>query len=80
MNRKDRITTALIVLGAVGGLGIFLRSEGWSYAYLLIGIGFLGFPALYGYISWPVGKRLPDRQWVGIISVMLLFALIILLR
>jgi hypothetical protein len=80
MNRKDLITIGLIALAALGGIGIVLRMNGWLPAHYLIAVGFLGFPLLYGYISWPVGKRLPDREWVGTISVMVLFALIILLR
>ena len=47
---------------------------------LFIAIGFLGFPALYGYISWPVGKRVPELEWLGVIGVMVLFALVILFR
>jgi len=70
----------LIGLALLGSLGLFMRSHGWPLGTLCIAIGFFGFPLVYGYISWPVGKRYPDREWWGMIGVMVLFALMILWR
>jgi len=80
MKGKVLNTIGLILLSMIGLIGILFRIQHCPMSQLFIAIGFLGFPALYGYISWPVGKRVPDLEWLGVIGVMVLFALVILFR
>lgn len=80
MKGKVLNTIGLILLSMIGLIGILFRIQHWPMSQLFIAIGFLGFPALYGYISWPDGKRVPDLEWLGVIGVMVLFALVILFR
>jgi hypothetical protein len=80
MNGNALKTTGLILLSALGLLGMLFRVQHWPWATTLMWVGFIGFPLLYGYISWPEGRGIPDGRWWGTMATMLLFALIILLR
>ena len=80
MKGKTLNTIGLVVLAAIGLMGILFRIQHWPFSKLLMSIGFLGFPILYGSITWPIGKRIPDGEWWGTIGVMVLFAIILLSR
>ncbi len=75
---KSLKTIGLIILIAIGLTGVLLRMNKRPFSELFLIVGFFGFPALYGYISWPVDRKLPDGTWLGTIAAMLLFALMIL--
>lgn len=78
MSRNTLYTIGLVLLTFVGLVGILFRIQKWPLATLMIAVGFLGFPILYGYLSWPKGSKVPDGKWLLMIGVMLLFALMIL--
>ena len=80
MSRKTLNTMGLVAFTLLGLVGILFRIQHWPMANLMIGVGFFGFPILYGYISWPVGRRIPDGKWFLMIAIMLLFALMILFK
>jgi hypothetical protein len=75
---KSLKTIGLIVLILVGLLGVLLKMNNWPFSELFLVVGFFGFPAFYGYITWPVDQKIPDATWFGTIAAMLLFALMIL--
>ena len=67
-------TAGLVLLASIGSMGVLFKIQHWPYYTVLMAVGFFGFPVLYGYISWPVGKTFPDAKWLGTIAIMLLFA------
>jgi len=75
---KSLKTIGLIAFILIGLTGVLLRMKNWPFSELLLMIGFLGFPILYGYVTRPVDRKIPDATWFGTIGVMVLFALMIL--
>ncbi|NQV54093.1 MAG: hypothetical protein HQ500_12985 [Flavobacteriales bacterium] len=70
-------TIGLILLALIGLLGVLFRIQHWPFSQVFTAIGFFGFPLLCGFITWPVGRRIPEREWWGTIGVMVMFATII---
>ena len=80
MKGKSLNTIGLTVFSLLGLGGALLKWRGFHQADFLIWIGFIGFPILYGYITWPVGKKTPDREWWGTMSVMVIIEVILMSR
>ena len=57
---KSLKTIGLIAFILIGLTGVLLRMKNWPFSELLLMIGFLGFPILYGYVTRPVDRKIPD--------------------
>ena len=57
---KSLKTIGLIAFILIGLTGVLLRMKNWPFSELMLMIGFLGFPILYGYVTWPVDRKIPD--------------------
>lgn len=70
-------TLALVLLVLVGLTGLFLDVIHPQIQLAMRWTGFIGFPLVYGYISWPNGDFKARLKWFGTLLVMMLFGLVI---